>query len=349
MKVLVYGAGAVGLGIASCLIESGADVAIVSRKRTVAALSAEGLRRTGVFGDRHHDPASFTAASNIDPYLGRPFDYVLICTKSFDTAAVAAELSRLATSGGEGASAAAAPPMVTADASAVARAATSAGQIKPHRFVLFQNGWGNREVFSEHIPSEAIYNARVITGFSRPAPAEVCITVHADDIHVGFFNGGGQGAIEPLCDAISTGGVPCSYTDQIIEDLWAKMLYNCSLNSLGAVFEVNYGKLADNPASAELLNLIIDECFSVMTAAGYKTHWQTAAAYREVFYSSLIPVTRDHFPSTLQDIQAGKKTEIDAMNGAVVRLADENGIEAPYNRMAYSMVKYKETRSRGPG
>ena len=68
---------------------------------------------------------------------------------------------------------------------------------------------------------------------------------------------------------------------------------------------------------------------SAISAAGFRTHWQTTAAYREVFYGSLIPVTRDHFPSTLQDIRAGKKTEIDA----------------PFNRMAYSMVKFKETKS----
>jgi 2-dehydropantoate 2-reductase len=311
MNVLVYGGGAVGLGISSCLIESGARVSIVAREKTAKVLSSGGFQRTGIFGNRRHDSEAFSAAPRLDPYLESSFDYVIVCTKSFDTKAAAVDLTRL--------HAAFAPC-----------------------FVLFQNGWGNREIFCRYLPSDFVYNARVITGFSRPGPAKVDITAHAEDIHIGNFAGGGMEETAPLCTAISSGGVPCSFTPAIVEDLWAKMLYNCSLNSLGALFEASYGELADNPSSRELIDLIIDECFSVMTAAGFKTHWQTAAAYREVFYGSLIPVTRNHYPSTLQDIRAGKKTEIDALNGSIVRLAAEVGVEAPYNRMAYSMVKFKE-------
>ena len=367
MKVLVYGAGAVGLGVSSCLIEAGVSVSIVAREKSVAELAAQGLRRTGIFGSRRHAPDSFRVASNLDPFLANSFDYVLICTKSFDTAAAAADLSRLAarpatdlsnlvarprsdvagavrpTAGAAGAAreAAAGAARPTTNATVPVASNTTEGH-GPPLYVLFQNGWGNREVFANYVRPEIVCNARVITGFSRTSPAEVKITVHADDIHIGFFGGGREREIEPLCKMISAGGVPCSFTNSIVEDLWAKMLYNCSLNSLGAIFETNYGTLAAKPASRELLDLIIEECFSVMTGAGYKTHWKTAAAYRDFFYGTLIPATGDHYPSTLQDIRAGKKTEVEALNGAVVRLAEENGMKAPYNRMAYSMVKYKE-------
>ena len=329
MNVLVYGGGAVGLGVSSCLIESGASVSIIAREKTAKVLSSSGFQRAGIFGNRHHAPLTFRAAPCLDPFLESSFDYVVICTKSFDTEAAAADLARLSAGAGAGAG---------------ARANRSAGAASPPRFVLFQNGWGNREIFCRYIPSDLVYNARVITGFSRSLPAKVDITVHADDIHVGFFDGGREEEITPLCNAISAGGVPCSFTSTIVEDIWAKMLYNCSLNSLGAIFEASYGELADNSSSRELLDLIIDECFAVMTAAGFKTHWQTAAAYRKVFYGTLIPATGDHYPSTLQDIRAGKKTEIDALNGSVVRLAAEVGTEAPYNRMAYLMVKFKENK-----
>lgn len=318
MKVLVYGGGAVGLGISSCLITSGCLVSIIAREKTANSLSSRGLARSGIFGDIHHDPEGFTVASGLDQFLDDGFDFVLICTKSFDTEAAGRDLSRLLA----GTRAAARP-----------------------KFVLFQNGWGNREVFCRFIPSELVYNARVITGFSRKLPAQVDITAHAEDIHIGNFLGDGEDDTIPLCRAIDDGGVPCSSTKTIAEDLWAKMLYNCSLNSLGAIFEVSYGELADNRSSRELLDLIIDECFTVMSAAGFKTHWETAAAYREVFYDALIPVTRDHFPSTLQDIRAGKKTEIDALNGSILQLAAEKGIGAPFNRMVYSMVRFKEKKA----
>jgi 2-dehydropantoate 2-reductase len=312
MSVLIYGAGAVGLGVASCLLAAGVSVSLVARSSTVAALNRKGLSRTGIFGSVHHDPAEFRAADSLDPFLTERPDCVLICTKSFDTEAAGRDLSRLH----------AAEPL----------------------FVLFQNGWGNRERIIDYLPAERVYNARVITGFARSDPAAVEITVHADDIRIGHFDGLRHERIETLCGAVTEGGVPCSPTDDITGDLWAKMLYNCSLNALGGICEMNYGELADNPHTRELLDRIIDECFAVMERAGFRTHWESAEEYREIFYGSLVPATREHYPSTLQDLRAGKRTEIDALNGAVIRLAEERGVDAPYNRMAFSLIKHKETR-----
>ena len=120
------------------------------------------------------------------------------------------------------------------------------------------------------------------------------------------------------------------------------MLYNCSLNSLGAVLEATYGELAENTHSRELLDVIISECFVVMAKSRFNTHWNSPESYKEVFFGSLVPATKNHYPSTLQDLRAGKKTEIDALNGSVIALAAKCGVASPYNRMVYDMVKYKE-------
>ena len=81
-----------------------------------------------------------------------------------------------------------------------------------------------------------------------------------------------------------------------------------------------------------------------MTAAGFQTHWRSADGFLKVFYDKLVPDTASHKSSTLQDIAAGKKTEIDALTGAVLALADKHHIEVHFNRTVYALIKFVEAR-----
>jgi 2-dehydropantoate 2-reductase len=92
------------------------------------------------------------------------------------------------------------------------------------------------------------------------------------------------------------------------------------------------------------MNGIVEEAFNVMTAAGYKTHWPSPRDFLGVFYKKLVPDTAEHKSSTLQDTLAKKRTEIDALNGAVVKLAAEHEINVPYNLTVYSVVKFLEAQ-----
>jgi 2-dehydropantoate 2-reductase len=148
-----------------------------------------------------------------------------------------------------------------------------------------------------------------------------------------------------LCEAIASGDIPCQTTNEIAKDLWAKMLYNCALNPLGAILDVPYGVLAENQTTRTIMNGIVNEAFNVMTAAGYKTHWPTSEDFLEVFYNKLVPDTAEHKSSTLQDIMAKKRTEIDALNGAVIKLAEKYNINVPYNLVIYNLIKFVEMRS----
>jgi len=312
MDVLIYGGGAVGLGLASCLIRPGNRLPIVLRPATVAALQSEGLLRTGIFGCVRAEPQAFRSHASLELADG-PYDFVLICTKSFDSAAAAEILAgQKGRLGGE-------TPLV-----------------------LFQNGWGNAEAFAAHFEKRRIYSARVITGFRRPRPHEVEITVHADAIHIGSLFGADLSVIEPLCRAIDRGGIPCASTEAIEQDLWAKMLYNCALNPLGAILGVPYGTLAEASSTRMLMDRIVEEVFAVMHAAGYRTHWAAPSEFLAVFYGRLVPDTAQHKSSTLQDLAAGKRTEIDALNGAVIQLARRHGVPVPYNEAVYHIVKSLE-------
>ena len=313
MRILIYGGGAVGLGITSCLLKSGCRVDIIARENTVRSLREHGLLRTGIFGDYSADPKSFGSFVSLNDVPKQTYDYILVCTKSFDSPEAAKDLAKHEFLFGP-----------------------------KTKIVLFQNGWGNAEIFTSFFDRDKIYNARVITGFNRPRENEVVITVHADAIHIGNLFNSDVSGVEELCESITRGDIPCEVTDDVGKDLWAKMLYNCALNSLSAILDVSYGVLAENKFGRDIMNGIIEEVFSVITAAGYKTHWPDTNRFLEIFYNKLVPATAEHKSSTLQDITAKKKTEIDALNGAVIKIADKYKINAPYNSVVYSIIKFIE-------
>jgi 2-dehydropantoate 2-reductase len=313
MKILIYGGGSVGLGIASCLLKSKQKVTIIAREDTVSHLRQYGLVRKGIFGQFYAKPTDFDCSVSLSAISAQNYNYILVSTKSCDSIATAKDISK--------------HKEIFNDAT---------------RIILFQNGWGNAEIFSSFLPKEQIFNARVITGFSRPKPNEVVITVHADSIHIGSLFTVNTSNIEGLCKAITGGDIPCQSTKTIEKDLWAKMLYNCALNPLGAILDVPYGTLADNDSTRFIMNNISEEIFKVLAAAGYKTHWEKARDFLKVFYDRLVPDTAGHKSSTLQDILAKKKTEIEALNGAVIRLAKEHNIKVPYNETIYQIIKFIE-------
>lgn len=315
MRVLIYGAGAVGLGLASCLLKSGSEVCLIARPDSVRQLRQGGLSRTGIFGRFHAEPGSFTAEQSLDEIRKTAFDFILVCVKSFDSALSAENLSRHPGFFGQNT-----------------------------KIVLCQNGWGNAEKFTAHFPKERIYSARVITGFTRRKPNEVEITVHADAIHIGSLFGCDLACVEPLAKAIAEGSIPAETIPDIEKDLWAKMLYNCALNPLGAILDVPYGALAEDTYSRDLMNRIIEEVFAVMTAAGFRTHWSSPDGFLKIFYDKLVPDTARHKSSTLQDIAAGRRTEIDSLTGEVLALAEKCRIDVAYNRAVYAIIKFVEAR-----
>ncbi len=192
MNILLCGAGAVGLGLASCLLKAGERVDLIGREATVTALQQNGLQRTGLFGDFTAAPDSFGVYASLSDLPETDYDYLLVCTKSFDTRTSAEQIAAI--------------PFLKNASTPI---------------VLCQNGWGNAEIFAEHFPKERIQSGRVITGFRRPQKHQVDITVHADAIHLGSLFDDDVSGLEPLSAAIDGGGIPCAVTPTISKDLWA--------------------------------------------------------------------------------------------------------------------------------
>ena len=312
MKVLLYGGGAVGLGLASFLLKSGVSVDIIARPETAQALREKGLFRTGLFGDMEFSPKSFQVFSGLSE-IGNfvtGYDYLLVCTKLFDVDYAVEDIARHQQELGPG-----------------------------FKIIICQNGWGSSDRFLKYFPKERVFNARVITGFKRPEPNRVNITVHADAVHLGSVYGVSSQKLTDLAEAIDAAGLPCKIADDVAKDLWAKMLYNRALNPLGAVLKKSYGELGDNPHTREIMNRLISEIFEVMTASGYETHWPNAEEYQKAFYGDMVPATAAHRSSTLQSLEQGRRIEIEGLTGTILGLAKAKGINVPYNAMLYSMVK----------
>ena len=118
MNVLIFGSGAVGLGIASCLIKSGVETTLLAGIETVNMLNDNGLKRTGLFGDVYAKPEQFTVINSLTECSDETYDFVLVCTKSNQTHIAAEEISK------------------------------NKRILGPESCIVhFQNGWGNAEKF----------------------------------------------------------------------------------------------------------------------------------------------------------------------------------------------------------
>ena len=312
MNILITGTGAVGIALAATLANAGETISLCARGTTLSAIQADGLHRGGLF-DPVDIPAKAVTAQEGYDYPDGTFDYILIASKAMANADISAALAQ------------------------------HRGILKPEgKIVLFQNGWGNDRLYLEQFDRSQIYSARIITGFERPRPNESTITVYTQPIVLGSLYGLDLAPMEPLARAITRGGIPCEVTEDVAKALWAKMVYNCALNPLGAVLGLHYGALAENPHSKAIVDDVIREVFAVMHAAGYSTYWPDAEAYRKEFYAKLLPDTYHHHASTLQDIQAKRPTEIDTLTGQILTLAEAHQVDVPANRMLYRLVKAKE-------
>jgi 2-dehydropantoate 2-reductase len=321
MNVLIIGAGAVGLALGASLQHAGQSVRYwlgegAGHASTAAHLiETGGVTRSGLFGEVHIHAADVEIWRNTEDWRGARLDFILVCTKTTANPDVARLLGRC----------------------------WYELEVEP-RVVVCQNGWGGAERFAARLPREQIDNARIITGFKRTSACHVEVTVHADDIHLGHLFGPNSHALQDLANAITEGGLPCKAVAEIERDLWAKMLYNCLLNPLGALTRVPYGELARSEETRSLMESVAEEIFAVLDATQRRTHWSSASEYLDTFYGRLLPATADHESSMLQDLEAKRPTEIDALCGAITRLGGLAGVATPVNSALATLVHAAEAQ-----
>ncbi|MEK6777505.1 MAG: 2-dehydropantoate 2-reductase [bacterium] len=312
MKILIMGAGSIGSVFGGFLAKGGHDVTLIGRPWHMEAIQAKGLHISGIWGE--HTVTNLLTRTTV-PGEGE-FDLVLLTVKSYQTREAVIELDR---------------------------------HIKaPTPILSLQNGLGNLEAIADIVGPDRTLGGRVIFGAEIRKPGEVSVTVYADRVVVGPMRGSRFPAqrTEEIAALIDRSGIPCMAAPEIERYIWGKVLYNAALNAPAAILEINYGKLLEHESTKALMREIIVEAFAVAHADGIQLDWSSPEEYLESLFQKLIPATALHFPSMLQDIHHGKKTEIEALNGAIVRLGQKHAIPTPVNETLTRLVRFKEADKR---
>jgi 2-dehydropantoate 2-reductase len=121
--------------------------------------------------------------------------------------------------------------------------------------------------------------------------------------------------------------------------LWAKLILNCAYNALSAITQLPYGRLVKGAGIAAVMRDVVDECVAVAQADGVTIPGDVDAAIRKI--AETVP---GQYSSTAQDLARGKRTEIDHLNGLIVRRGEALGVATPANRLLYAIVKLIESK-----
>ncbi len=212
-------------------------------------------------------------------------------------------------------------------------------QLRPHlgadTLVLsLQNGTDNAERLRTVIP-QPVSAAVVYVATEMAGPGHV------------KHHGRGELVIEPsarsreAADALVAAGVPTEISDNVRGALWLKLIINCAYNALSAVAQLPYGKLVEGVGVPEVIRNLVAECRAVADAEGV-----TLAGDVDVAVRKIIETMPTQFSSTAQDVARGKPSEIDHLNGFIVRRGQALGIATPVNLTLHALVKLVESKAK---
>jgi len=312
--ILIAGAGAIGSIVGGMMHAAGHDVTLLGRRAHLEAIARDGLRISGLLGER--TVTGITLAD--DPArLSRRFGVIFCSVKSYDTAMMATALAEHLADDGV--------------------------------IVSMQNGLGNIEALIDRFGRRRVLGARVIFGAEILAAGIANVTVFAQPVAIGpapALHREDSAALESraiaIAEMIDAAGIPAVGVADIVPVLWTKILYNVALNPLGAILKLHYGALADDPDLRPIMDRAIGESFAVARALGVALPYADDSEYRKVFYEQLIPATYSHRPTMLHDLHVRGRTEIEALNGKIVELAEQFGLDATTNRMLTQLVRAGE-------
>jgi len=140
-----------------------------------------------------------------------------------------------------------------------------------------------------------------------------------------------------VLDVLSAAGIPTEISNNADGALWAKLIVNCAYNALSAIPHLPYCEMMKAPGVLNVMRSVVDECITVADACGVilpENIWDMVLKVSET-----VP---DQYSSTAQDLERKKQTEIDYINGFIVRKAQEHGIPAPTNQALYTITKLCE-------
>lgn len=302
-KVVVIGAGAVGCYFGGMLARAGeTDVVFVAR----SPQQIEALNQNGLTINSRNFQERIDVNATADMSVVSTADFVLLCVKTTGTETACQSFA----------------PHLSPDA----------------LIMSMQNGVDSdermRSVLSGDIASSVVY-----IGAEMTAPNTVQHNGRGDLV-VGSFQPNAQiaGKLETLAALFERGDVPCVLTDNIKGELWIKLITNCAYNAVSALSRTAYGKMVEENSVRALMEKIVEESLAVARADNVNIDEENLMP-RVFKIGEAMPAA---FSSTAQDIERGRNTEIDSLNGYIARLGAKLGVSTPINQTLHTLVKQLE-------
>lgn len=287
------------------LARAGTPVTLIGRKFHVDAIGAEGLRLESAGFDER-----VRVAASTDARAASGADLVLVAVKSFDTEAAGCALA----------------PHLSDDAV----------------LLSLQNGVENAEILRKRTGHDA-FPAVVWVAASMSAPGAVR---HAGrgDLVIGDPSwtlpraDSRRRTLGEIARVFESAGVPCTVSDEIEAELWSKLAANCAFNPVSALARAHYARIGALPGGRRLLKDVVAEVLAVAAASGVAMGARDVVGAVMKLADSMAKATS----SMAQDLARGGRTEIEALNGFVVRRGEALGVPTPINRTLASLVRLLE-------
>jgi 2-dehydropantoate 2-reductase len=204
--------------------------------------------------------------------------------------------------------------------------------------VCLQNGVDNAEQIRAAANVVAV-PAVVYVAVSMPEPGRVKHLARGD-----LIIGPTSERTTDIAKVFERAGILCRISENIDGELWVKLLRNCALNAISALGHARYGQIAQSDDGKELMQNVVDEVLAVARAAGVV---MPGVHDRESGMAAALELAMqmaDAFSSTAQDLDRGRPTEIDALNGYIARRGAELGVPVPVNHALFTLVKLAEQK-----
>lgn len=313
-RITIVGPGALGCLLGARFSLAGFEVALLDYRPERADL----LRRQGITLVRHNKKTWVQIPVYYQPEAVLQPDLLFLCVKASNVAAALHHLRPLLHAG--------------------------------NLLITLQNGITHLELLREGLGHEKAWAAGVTAlGAHLRAPGEV-VFAGSGLSRFGFIGSTNHVADQLLDRAVTAlrlSGFDAEVTESIEQRIWEKLLINVGINALTAIHDLANGRLLENPALVSTMRAATAEAEEVAKGHGIVLTGDSLARTIAVCHA-----TAANISSMLQDVRRRKPTEIEAINGAIVRLAEVLGIEAPVNRSLTAQVKrleqgYLRNRSRG--
>jgi len=268
---------------------------------------ADAVNSNGLVLDKSQGQERIRAMATIEMSAVQDCSLILLCVKANDTSATSAQMA----------------PFVRPNATVV----------------CLQNGIDNADQVRA-AANVAALPAVVYVAVSVPESGRVKHLARGD-----LIIGPPSEKTTDLADLFIRAGIPCRLSDNIEGELWLKLLRNCALNAISAMGRARYGQIAQHTNAKQLMQSIVDEVLAVARAAGVV---MPGIHDRESGMASAMELAMqmaDAFSSTAQDLNRGRPTEIDALNGYIVRRGTELGVPVPVNHALFTLVKLAEQKA----